>query len=283
MPEVVEVRKYADFLKKYLKNKSLEKIEILKGRYKRKPFDFYDKINELFPIKIIDVKTKGKFLYFVLEKNIYFFSTLGLKGGWIFYNNKGQYIFPHLMNESYKKIILNNLNIGFKVNNGTIFYYDTLSFGTFKIIFNDNNLIKKLNTIGEDIMDESTTFDIFKNKIMKKNNLEKIIATVLVNQKVISGIGNYLRADILWLSKISPFRKVKDLDDNDLQNIYNNAKLLTCGEYYKNAKNKLPSDYNRNFFIYDSEYNIYDYKVLTKQLVESGQKRTVYWVDEIQK
>jgi len=32
-----------------------------------------------------------------------------------------------------------------------------------------------------------------------------------MNQKIISGIGNYLCADFLWYSKISAFRKVKDL------------------------------------------------------------------------
>ena len=39
MPEVIEIRKYADFLKKIIKNKYLNELNILKGRYTKKPFE----------------------------------------------------------------------------------------------------------------------------------------------------------------------------------------------------------------------------------------------------
>jgi formamidopyrimidine-DNA glycosylase len=265
MPEVLEVRSFAEFIKKYLKNKFIKNINILKGRYYRKPFE----INISFPIKVDDIKTKGKFLYFILN-NIYFFSTLGLAGGWCFYKNiNKKFIFPKIIDIKYQKIILNNLNIAFHTDAGILYYYDTLSFGTFKIVTHHNNLIKKLNTIGEDIMNKSTTFEIFKNKITKKNNLEKVIGNVLVNQKVISGIGNYLRADILWLSKISPFRKIKDLSNKDLQNIYDSSKSVLANNLHK-------------FYIYKCDYDIYGNKVLTDLLYEGSQKRTIYWVKERQ-
>ena len=94
MTEVTEIRKYALFLKKHLKNKYIKHINILKGRYIRKPFA----INSIrFPIKVIDIKTKGKFLYFVLENNFFFFSTLGLSGGWTFLNKSNKYLFPKLI------------------------------------------------------------------------------------------------------------------------------------------------------------------------------------------
>ena len=118
-------------------------------------------------------------------------------------------------------------------------------------------------------MNKSTTFEIFKNKITKKNNLEKVIGNVLVNQKVISGIGNYLRADILWLSKISPFRKVKDLSNHDLQNIYDSSKSILANNLQK-------------FYIYKCNYDMYGNKVLTDLLYEGSQKRIIYWVKERQ-
>ena len=34
MPEIIEVKNYADFIKKRIKNKKLLKIKILNGRYK---------------------------------------------------------------------------------------------------------------------------------------------------------------------------------------------------------------------------------------------------------
>ena len=135
--------------------------------------------------------------------------------------------------EKYHKTSINNLNVEFKLR-GTkkiVYYYDSLSFGTLKVIDNKADLEKKLNQIGPDIMDDSTTIHVFINQITKKNNLNKYIGNVIMNQKVISGIGNYLRSDILWLSRISPFRKVKDLSNKELEIIYNNSRKLTWGEY----------------------------------------------------
>jgi formamidopyrimidine-DNA glycosylase len=82
MPEVVEVLKTVDFLKKIMKNEFITDIKILKGRYiTHGPFDLYSVLKKNLPLKVIDIKNKGKFIYFILEKGFYLFSTLGLKGG----------------------------------------------------------------------------------------------------------------------------------------------------------------------------------------------------------
>ena len=145
MPEVIEIRKYADNIRKYVKNKYLKELNIVKGRYTKKPFLLYNEINNELPLKIIDIKTKGKFLYFILEKNYYIYSTLGLTGGWVFKKNK--YIFPKLIDyidkkelNSWKRIALNNSNVEFILDNVKIYYFDPLSFGTIKIVNNEEEL-----------------------------------------------------------------------------------------------------------------------------------------------
>lgn len=301
MPEVIEVRKYSDFLNKKMKNKYIEKINILQGRYKTHgPFQLYNEIIKELPLKVIEIKTKGKFLYFLLENGYYIFSTLGLRGGWAFRSNlKDRFIFPTLIDnlgnydiKKYKKNAKNHLNIEFVIESGSIYFFDTLSFGTMKIVDNIEELNKKLKSLAPDIMDLETTFEIFKNQIIKKVNLEKPIGNVIMNQKVISGIGNYLRADILWLSRISPFRLVKDINDKELKLIYKNTRLLTWGDYsYTKAikfkiietNDKLPIHYNRNFFVYDQKKDIFGNEVTKEELFEGSQKRTIYWVKNLQK
>lgn len=301
MPEIVEVRKTKDFLKKIMKNKYITSINILKGRYKtHKPFELYYKIRNNLPLKVLDIKTKGKFMYFILEHDFYIFSTLGLRGGWT-YKLNNNYKFPKLLDyiskenyEKYHKVSKNNLNVEFKLkgSNKIVYYYDSLSFGTLKVIDNKKDLEKKLNTIGPDIMDDSTSLDVFIKQITKKTNLNKYIGNVIVNQKIISGIGNYLRSDILWLSRISPFRKVKDLSNKELDTIYNNSKKLTWGEYdlKKGFKNKIiqkkdifPRDFNRNFFVYMCKKDIYDNPVLVENLYEGSVKRKIYYCPKYQK
>jgi formamidopyrimidine-DNA glycosylase len=300
MPEVVEIRKYADFLKSKLKNKYIEKINILQGRYKKhKPFNLYKEISKELPLKVIDIRTKGKFLYIVFEKNYYLLSTLGLSGGWVYKNNdiikfplEMDYIKTDIV-DSYKTRSLNHLNVEFIISNdkGSIFFYDTLSFGTLKGIDSKEELNKKLSHIGPDIMDENTTFEIFYKRITNEKYLNKKIGIVLMNQKVISGIGNYLRADVLWMTKISPFRKINELSMSELKNIYKSVRLLTWADYnYKKGvklgiikkTDKIPKDFQRDFFIYMQNKNIYGEPVLKEPLYEGSQKRMIHWVKKRQ-
>ena len=300
MPEVIEVLKYRDFLLKKLKNKFINKINILQGKYKKHgPFDLYNIICKELPLKVIDIKTKGKFLYFILEKNFYIFSTLGLSGGWTYLSNSSsEYELPLLVNyiktdivNSYKKRSLNHLNIEFQTDKGSIYFYDTLSFGTLKVVNNINDLNKKLRSIGPDIMDENTTFEIFRNNISKLSQLDKPIGNILLNQKLVSGIGNYLRSDILWLSKISPFRKLKDLTFNELKLIYKNTKFLIWSEYnynkgiklgYIKNNDKIAKNYNRNFFIYNQKNDIYGNPVSKNYLEKGNTQRYIHWVKNYQ-
>ncbi len=293
MPEVNEIRQFVDLLKKKLKNKNIEEINILKGRYKTNgPFPLYDEVKKKLPIKVLDVASKGKFIYFILDNDYYLFCTLGLSGGYIYKKNDKITYAPGNSDLEFVENATKNLNVEFKTKIGSIYFYDQLSFGTLKFIKGTTELLKKLKTIGPDIMDLETTFEVFKERIKKKTNLIKPIGNVLMNQKVISGIGNYLRADVLWMSAISPFRKVSTLDDSELTKIYKNVRLLTWGNYNKeeairlkiiSKTSKLPSDYNRHFFVYEQEKDIKGNKVEKDELYEGSQKRSIYWSPAIQK
>jgi formamidopyrimidine-DNA glycosylase len=186
---------------------------------------------------------------------------------------------------------LKHLNVEFKTSNGSLYFYDTLSFGTLKVVDNEKDLEKKLNSVGPDIMDDTTDFKVFQDAVCKPKNLKKVIGIVLLDQKTLSGIGNYLRADILWLSKISPFRTIQKLSELELKKIFHNAKVLTWGQYDKklairekilSSRDKLPSDYDRDFFVYYEDEDIYGNKVTKEELFEGSQKRFIYWVKNYQ-
>jgi formamidopyrimidine-DNA glycosylase len=120
----------------------------------------------------------------------------------------------------------------------------------------------------------------------------KAIGNAIVNQKLVSGIGNYLRADVLWMSRISPFRKVSDVSDDELLAIYTNARALMWGDYnYEYAKEvgliptgvKIPRDYKRDFFVYMQETDPDGNKVKKEPLFEGSAKRFIHWVEGVQK
>jgi formamidopyrimidine-DNA glycosylase len=218
-----------------------------------------------------------------------------------------EYITEDRQNTWFKRA-LNHLNVEFTTDkkNISFYFYDQLSFGTLKAVSSDSNddsdgsvshssgssvLNKKLKELGPDLLDETTTVELFKLQIRKKVNETKPIGNVIVNQKIISGVGNYLRADALWMAKISPFRKVKDVKDDELVVLYKSLIGLIWGDYdyksgvkkgYISKSLKLPNDYQRDFFIYRQYKDINDNTVKKEELYEGSQKRFIYWVDKIQ-
>lgn len=263
------------------------------------------------------------------KKTFYLFNTLGLSGGWTLKSDKKSdfakcshcnymkvghdtFTFPSILEyitedrqNNWFKRALNHLNVEFITDykNISFYFYDQLSFGTLKAVESDGSvgihgmgsgssvLDKKLKELGPDLLDESTTIELFKEQIRKKINDTKPIGNVFVNQKIISGVGNYLRADALWMSKISPFRKVKDVKDTELELLYKSLIGLIWGDYdyktgvkkgYISKSLKLPNDYQRDFFIYRQEKDINDTIVKKEELYEGSQKRFIYWVENVQ-
>lgn len=305
MPEILEVRRYADLLKKYLVNNKINKIKILNGRYKKHgPFPGYNILQKLVKrkIKVTKVKTKGKIIIIYLENDNYIINNLGLTGGWCYYDiTKKKYIMSTNTRyyskyqdqdvvSSYTNSALLHLNLSITLDDGIIYFHDIISYGRLNFINGISELHKILDKIGPDIMDKSTNYSIFSDRIRRYDN--KTIANVLVNQKILSGIGNYLRSEILYMSKISPFRKVSNINSKELKKLFLVCKRLTVGIYnkklaiklkYLKSNTKLPKDYGRIFFVYRQEYDINNYKVRQKKIYEGSEKKTIYYVPEIQK
>ena len=255
------------------------------------------------------------------NKKFYLFNTLGLSGGWTlksdkksnfakckncnyFEREKDIFTYPSLLDYISKnnqtkwfETELKHLNVEFITNykNISFYFYDQLSFGTLKAVDCNINgetiLEKKLKELGPDLLDDTTTFELFKLQLRKKVNESKAIGNVIVNQKIISGVGNYLRADSLWMSKLSPFRKVKDTTDDELKTLYDSIIGLIWGDYnyefaikkkYIKSSLKLPHHYNRDFFIYNHIKDIYNNTIQKEELYEGSQKRFIYWVKSIQ-
>lgn len=295
MPEVIEVLNYADFLRSKLKHRTVTEINVINGRYKKHgDFENLDQLKSQLPQAVTQIQTKGKFLYLQFQNGMYLFSTLGLSGGWLYMNNKNNVQFGHHLDyitdeqqDSYHKNAYNHRNVEFKLDDNTsIYYYDTLSFGTLKVITDEAHLNKKLSTLGPDISQQETTFPVFKERL-EKAQPEKPVGTVLMNQRIISGIGNYLRADVLWLSRISPFRKMKDLTSAEIKKLWLNSRLLTWSKYnYKKGLTngfiekdhpKIPEDYEREFYVYSMSTDPQGCPVKKEELYDGSQKRFIYW------
>lgn len=83
--------------------------------------------------------------------------------------------------------------------------------------------LEDIRDIGPDPLRPSFKFKEFKNLITKKRG---VIKKILMDQSIISGIGNIYADDILFTAKIHPLKKVEKLSDEELRKIFNAIKKI---------------------------------------------------------
>lgn len=269
MPEGPEVRWMVDQINKKIINKKkpcrLLEVEIVSGRYTKHGFpENYQKFNKLLKedkIYLEDLKTKGKFIYMKTENSDWsIWMTLGMSGHLLLYPKE-------------------HLRFIFKTSNGDYYLDDLRNFGTLNFCPNVECLDGKLASIGPDFLNDSDkdfTPEIFVD-IIRKMKQDKQIALALVDQKKMSSIGNYLRAEILYQAKISPLRTLKDLSDEELKNLFKIARKVVKKSYETQSKNDI---HTYSFQVYMKKKDPKGNPVRGDRLSD---KRTIWWVPEVQK
>jgi len=105
----------------------------------------------------------------------------------------------------------------------TLEFSDLRKFG--KIVLDDTekiNNLKEIKALGVDAMSADFSLKKFQEIISKKSNAK--IGILLMEQNLISGIGNIYRSEILYESRVLPERKAGDLSPEEIKNIYGNIK-----------------------------------------------------------
>ncbi len=257
MPEGPEVTFMKHQLNSTFKNCILKKIEIKSGRYIRHgiPQDLFYFIKKNLPLKIKQFNNKGKFLYIDLEDNHSIGIVLAMTGHILFSPS------PHS-------------HYHFITDCGTFYIEDVRNFASIHI-FTENELERKLKSIGPDLLNDKVSDKEFIKRIRKYPH--KSISQVLLDQKLISGIGNYLRADGLYKAKINPFKKVEDISDDDLKLLKKETKKIMKWALKSHIQHKYMKSY---------KFKVYGRKLTNKKEEVKAQKsnegRTIYWVPTIQ-
>lgn len=247
-----------DKLNDYYQNQTIKNISVLSGRYIKKPIESLDK---LIKSKILSFNCKGKFIWFDLGEKIVF-NTLGMTGSW---NN------TETKHTRIKIVTEDNL---------TLCFNDIRNFGTFQVKTRQD-LKKKLSSIGPDMLFNPPTQQEFLKILRKKNS--RNICDVLMNQNVISGVGNYIKAESLWYSRINPHATIKDLTDVNLLTL-RLAIIYVINKSYQEQGATIKSYYTfsgeegsatQGFVVYGRQRD-YNGHVVVKD--QTPDKRTTHWV-----
>lgn len=123
-------------------------------------------------------------------------------------------------------------------------------------------------------------------RLLKHPN--KTLAEVLMNQSVISGVGNYVKAEALYLAELSPNRTVSNLKMVEMERLRKqivnvmNAPYKTGGATFNTYHNPDGSkgEAQRRFAVYGNKVDPLGNPVIRE---ETRDGRTTHWVPAIQR
>jgi len=281
MPEGPEVTIVAEGLNEILQGKYITSFEVTdNGRYRNKSPDNSTPFGDSLPLLVEKVENKGKLIYFTFSSKkdkFYMINTLGMSGVWKKRKEKHTcFLFEYS----------SSLGDEDEEKKEKIYFVDQRHFGTIKFLTSKEDLEKKLKEIGPDMLnDPKMSYKLFKERMMKYKHWNLVKA--LMCQKIISGIGNYLKSESLYHAKISPFLKVEDLSEQQFYNLYQAIRLKIVSSYNDggvSVKNFVDVDdkkgqYHFTFEVYGRKEDKLGNKI---ERVVLDDKRSTFYVPSLQ-
>ncbi len=112
-----------------------------------------------------------------------------------------------------------------------IYFRDARSFGTLKFCLSASELKQKLASLGPDILDiENTTEEVFL-EVMEKSTQTQNICKFLMDQKMMSGVGNYILAEGLYRSKLDPFADLSEINVGQRRRLFKELRDVAYSSY----------------------------------------------------
>jgi formamidopyrimidine-DNA glycosylase len=273
MTEGPETSYLAQYIYKFFKNKKLKNIIINAGRYKHHgPPKNFNKFKSILPLKLINIYKKGKVIFLFFEDNWTIIVKLGMVG-WFFK--------PHDRPE-----LMTTYNVTFEFDNEDLLFTDFRNFGTLTFTNDIQFIVNEIDKLAPDILNNTTTFNLIMDRLkqIKTNNTiqEMTIEDALMDQNLIfSGIGNIIKSEVLYDSKIAPMRKLKTLSEKDWYKIFTTSKHIS--NKILNHLDKKGFDlegYRKLHHIYQKDMDNNGHKVYAR-ISKYGRK--TFWVPDIQK
>lgn len=226
MPELPEVETQVRQLNKNLKGLFFTNIQTDENKFFHPSRSDFEK--KLLKKKIIEVKRRGKFLLFYLEKKTVCAVHFRMTGHFLIEKKENQFA-----EEKCVRVVF-GLNNGWK-----LLYQDIRKFGRFWIGTEKEILeLSGITRLGIEPLSDKFTFEWFGENIKKKKGALK---PLLLNQNFIAGIGNIYADEALFRSGLHPLRKAEKLTLNQKKKLYEAIKHVlrqgvkrkgtTIGEY----------------------------------------------------
>lgn len=227
---------------------------------------------------VTDVNVHGKFMWWQLANDWYVWSTYGMSGQWVFDAQGGT---PKHTAVSFY-LALPTADFG--DYHDTLHFRDPRHFGTVKFSRGREALDAKLATLGPDMLSSPPAPEEFRKILRRKG--KRTLAEAVMDQNTISGVGNYIKAESLYVARLSPHRKCESLSDADLDRLRDSIIDVMQRSYqakgtsvytYSNVDGSRGS-FADQLLVY-GKTNVHGHKVIKEETLDG---RTTHWVPSIQ-
>ena len=256
MPELPEVEIVKQSLQKSINLRKIVKVVVNNRNLRFKIEKDFEKNIKNKVIK--NVSRKAKYLIIELENDKYFIIHFGMSGT------------LHLIKKNKKQKRTNlsfyHSNILGKKHNHVLLFFDKFKiifndprrFGFFKFFKNRSTLQKYLSKNGEEPLSPLFNLSYLKKNILSR---KKNIKNILLDQKIVSGIGNIYASEILFYSCVHPMKLGNEISIIELKKILKYSKFVlrkaikNGGSSIRDFKNTDGNEgyYQQKFKVYNKE------------------------------
>jgi formamidopyrimidine-DNA glycosylase len=266
MPEGPECRRVYEDLRREIGESTVTQLQVFGGRFlKKSPPGLAD---VKLPSRVVGGGVRGKFMWLEFETGATMWITLGMSGYWSTDPDKHAHF-----------------GIGLDDDRG-LYFIDQRRFGTIRFSHDRAELEKKLSSLGLDPLNDPEYGLVEMTSKMSKH-YNKPICEVLMNQGVFAGVGNYIKCEALYRTRISPHRLVGDLKTFEFSMLHRTLRDIMKASYRQGGasiRNYQRVDGEKGEFVF--EFEVYSQRQdphgnqVIRELTTDG--RTTHWVPELQ-
>ena len=273
MSEGAIVKLLGESLAAIVTEKQLLSVDVISSSYTKKDSKNFNLFSARLPTKVVGIGAHGKFLYWIVTNDVFIYSTLGPTCSWT-------------TEETQHSRVAFNLEGDLR-----IFFNDEKNSGALKTIPGRAELIKKLTALGPDILSEVVSDARFTESLMTCP--ETTVVEAMMNQDVISGIGQCSKSEILYKAKISPHREIRSFSQTDFSNLKHAMQTVLSDVYRSNkslvnihtysdfdSKDLVSEKYNMKFQVYNQSLDPGGNAVIMEKTLDGT---PTYWVPSIQR
>jgi formamidopyrimidine-DNA glycosylase len=198
VPELPEVETIRSQLAPRLEGRTLARVEILDPRLTR-PYDLFEVAEELEGDRVVAVERRGKYLLLRLESGFGLLVHLRMTGGF------------HWQPVTHERAVL-------ELDDGTrLAYRDVRRFGTWLVLEGAELEPYLAAKNGPEPLGPSFTARWLGEQLARRRAPLK---AVLLDQRVVAGLGNIYADEALWRARLNPLRPANGLSGDDVSRLH---------------------------------------------------------------